>query len=376
MDTGSSSNSSCQVREYGLERRLASVRATPRCRRRAAPATGAHGRGGTRPPWSPWRPPRGRSRPTNRRPPHRARSGTRRTRAAGPSRTRSPARSCSTRCTLRHCRSSRSITKSSSDRNGPVELADVGIEAPGLSEQVEADVGQRHVLLDLRGVGEPLPQALRVDHRVVGDAEQVCGGQPVPGRHGRVDRPARRRHRCRALTHGPTIRPLPLPAKTGALERASTVIAVDCTPAEGRYPPRSRSTQPDLGGWPDDRAVPRAPGVPGARPVAATGHLVRPAAGARGARGGAVGTDPGRRTGLRLPLRGLAGPRPDRPDSGPEDPRRQLPAPTGSGSRWRPLVARRWSSSSTRTRRRTRCSWNDSTPRIPCSTSVRTRRAR
>ena len=78
-----------QVREYGLERRPASVRATPRFRRRAAPPTGAHGRGGTRPPWSPWRPPRGRSRPRNRRPPHTARPGTPRTRAAGPSRTRS-----------------------------------------------------------------------------------------------------------------------------------------------------------------------------------------------------------------------------------------------------------------------------------------------
>ena len=54
-----------------------------------------------------------------------------------------------------------------------LDLAGAGEQGPGLAEQVEADVAQGHVLLDLRGVGEPLSQPLGVDQGVVTEAEEV-----------------------------------------------------------------------------------------------------------------------------------------------------------------------------------------------------------
>ena len=55
-----------------------------------------------------------------------------------------------------------------------VERADVRVERPGLPEQVEGDVPEGHVLLELRRVGHPLAEPLRVDHRVVRQTEDVC----------------------------------------------------------------------------------------------------------------------------------------------------------------------------------------------------------
>ena len=39
-----------------------------------------------------------------------------------------------------------------------LELTGIAVEMPSLAEQVEADVGERHVLFELGGVGEPLGQ--------------------------------------------------------------------------------------------------------------------------------------------------------------------------------------------------------------------------
>ena len=52
----------------------------------------------------------------------------------------------------------------------------------GLAEEVEGDIGQRHVLLDLGRVRHPLPQPLGVGQRVVRELGQVAGGQRVAGR--------------------------------------------------------------------------------------------------------------------------------------------------------------------------------------------------
>ena len=68
---------------------------------------------------------------------------------------------------------------------GSLHLAGVAEQRAGLAEQVEGDVGQRDVLLDLRCAGDPLPQPLRQDQRVVTEPEHVVG-QSGPVRCGAV----------------------------------------------------------------------------------------------------------------------------------------------------------------------------------------------
>ena len=53
------------------------------------------------------------------------------------------------------------------------ELPGVGVEVPGLPEEIEADVGQRHVLLELGGVGEPLGESVAEDEGSVGLPQDV-----------------------------------------------------------------------------------------------------------------------------------------------------------------------------------------------------------
>ena len=56
-----------------------------------------------------------------------------------------------------------------------LDLAGARQQRARLTQEVEPDVAERHVLLDLRGVRHPLAEALGVDHRVVGEAEEVGG---------------------------------------------------------------------------------------------------------------------------------------------------------------------------------------------------------
>ena len=51
--------------------------------------------------------------------------------------------------------------------------ARVGEQAASVTEEVEADVAERDVLLELRRVGDPLAEALREDQCVVAEAERV-----------------------------------------------------------------------------------------------------------------------------------------------------------------------------------------------------------
>ena len=53
------------------------------------------------------------------------------------------------------------------------ELAGVGVEVAGLPEEIEADVGQRHVLLEFGGVGEPLGESVAEDEGSVGLPQDV-----------------------------------------------------------------------------------------------------------------------------------------------------------------------------------------------------------
>ncbi len=54
-----------------------------------------------------------------------------------------------------------------------LELAGVGQQRAGLAELVEADVGERDVLLELRRAADPPAQSLGGDEGVVGEAEDV-----------------------------------------------------------------------------------------------------------------------------------------------------------------------------------------------------------
>jgi hypothetical protein len=64
---------------------------------------------------------------------------------------------------------------------GPFDMAGAGEEHPGLAEEVEGQVGQGHILLQLRGVGNPFGQAVAVDEGVIAE-HQTIGGQV-----GRID---------------------------------------------------------------------------------------------------------------------------------------------------------------------------------------------
>jgi hypothetical protein len=57
----------------------------------------------------------------------------------------------------------------------PGRLTRVRQELPGRTELVEGDVGQRHVLLQLRRGRAPLGEPLRRDQRVVAESERVVG---------------------------------------------------------------------------------------------------------------------------------------------------------------------------------------------------------
>lgn len=73
--------------------------------------------------------------------------------------------------------------------SGAVGLAGAGVEQAGLAEEVEADVGQRHLLLQLGGAGDPLAQTLCSDQGVVGQRDADGGeftGVDALG-HGGVD---------------------------------------------------------------------------------------------------------------------------------------------------------------------------------------------
>lgn len=67
-----------------------------------------------------------------------------------------------------------------------VLVADHRQQHPGLAQQVERDVGQRHLLLQHRGVAGPFGEPVGEDERVVAEPEQFVAV------HGRF--PA---HRCR-----------------------------------------------------------------------------------------------------------------------------------------------------------------------------------
>ena len=53
------------------------------------------------------------------------------------------------------------------------ELPGVGVEVAGLPEEIEADVGQRHVLLEFGGVGEPLGESVAEDEGSVSLPQDV-----------------------------------------------------------------------------------------------------------------------------------------------------------------------------------------------------------
>jgi len=57
--------------------------------------------------------------------------------------------------------------------SGALGLTGVGEQGAGLAEQVQRDVADGHVLLDLRGAGNPFGEALAEDKRVVAEAERV-----------------------------------------------------------------------------------------------------------------------------------------------------------------------------------------------------------
>ena len=62
-----------------------------------------------------------------------------------------------------------------------LELTGIAVEMPSLAEQVEADVGERHVLFELGGVGEPLGQPVTQDQRAVTLLQNV--GHEVNSHH-------------------------------------------------------------------------------------------------------------------------------------------------------------------------------------------------
>ena len=128
--------------------------------------------------------------------------------AAGPSRSAKSPFASSTSRTLRNSSASRKYASASSSgtlgRRRPGRptrrRAGPGQQQPGLAEQVEADVGERDLLLQLRRAGDPLGQPLRRDQGVVAEHQavrgQVGGVDPVRARWCRR-RPAGRRSRCR-----------------------------------------------------------------------------------------------------------------------------------------------------------------------------------
>jgi hypothetical protein len=81
----------------------------------------------------------------------------------------------------------------------PLDVPGPAEQHPGLAEEVERGVGQRHLLLQLGGVRHPLREPVAVEQRVVAE-HQAVGGQV-----GRVDAVGHRRGdlRTRLLHAGP-----------------------------------------------------------------------------------------------------------------------------------------------------------------------------
>jgi hypothetical protein len=55
----------------------------------------------------------------------------------------------------------------------PLHLARIGVERARLTYEVEAHIGERHVLFEHRRMAAPFRQAMAEDQRVVGAAQQI-----------------------------------------------------------------------------------------------------------------------------------------------------------------------------------------------------------